>query len=212
MARGEVRPLTRKEAKKLFSVCLKCFQAKGAARKLNKLHQFRARAEVGIALLSGLRVAEISELKFQDFLQDDRLDHEDTHYIHVRNGKGGKSRYVQVGKSSIELLEGYKTFIRDHGYSHNPDDYLFFSFRGSGQKKLTTRRIQQDCESVLEAEKIVGHSIHDLRHTYATSLFVLGKDLYMVQKQLGHEDQATTLRYVSLAGKFLGKLLNALYK
>ncbi|WP_438981689.1 tyrosine-type recombinase/integrase [Lentibacter sp.] len=44
-----------------------------------------------------------------------------------------------------------------------------------------------------------GMRIHDLRHSYASTLVNNGATLYEVQKLLGHARSATTERYAHLA-------------
>lgn len=51
----------------------------------------------------------------------------------------------------------------------------------------------------LAIAKIVGASVHSLRHTMATHHIARGTDLKTVQETLGHADLATTALYVSLA-------------
>lgn len=47
----------------------------------------------------------------------------------------------------------------------------------------------------LKKAGINGFCFHDLRHTFATRLAQMGKDLYRVKKLLGHRDIKTTQRY-----------------
>jgi hypothetical protein len=49
-------------------------------------------------------------------------------------------------------------------------------------------------KAVRKAE-IPDFHFHDLRHTFATRLVQAGKDLYKVQKLLGHKTAAMTQRY-----------------
>ena len=208
--RGTIRPLSEKESKRVYNSCLKNLTRR--KRQKNSLHYIRASVEVIVAMFSGLRVAEISALMWADISQDTRTDHKEAFYIHVRHGKGGKARHVQIGIEARDILYKWRQLLVRYGYSAEPSDCIFFGFRGRGQKQLTTRRIQQDCERVLDDNRVSGHSIHDLRHTYATYLYVLSKDVSIVQNQLGHDDIKTTLRYISVAGKFINKILNSLYK
>ena len=56
----------------------------------------------------------------------------------------------------------------------------------------------------LEAGLSSNHSIHTLRHTYATNLYkASGYNLRMVQKQLGHSNITTTTVYSDVLSKDL---------
>ena len=57
--------------------------------------------------------------------------------------------------------------------------------------------------------------IHDLRHSYASTLVNNGATLYEVQKLLGHSRSATTERYAHLADQTLHRaasLIDKAYK
>jgi site-specific recombinase XerD len=60
---------------------------------------------------------------------------------------------------------------------------------------------------------IVGHSIHHLRHTYATHLHhVSGNNLRLVQQQLGHSSIAVTQVYAHVLPSEAEKAVNMLFK
>ena len=59
-------------------------------------------------------------------------------------------------------------------------------------------------KTALEAGLSSHHSIHTLRHTYATNLYkASGYNLRMVQKQLGHSNITTTTVYSDVLSKDL---------
>jgi len=53
------------------------------------------------------------------------------------------------------------------------------------------------------------HSIHDLRHQYASFLVNSGQSLYTVQQILGHSDPSVTQRYAHLSTKALQDAANS---
>ena len=134
---------------------------------------------IELALGTGLRVSEMSNLKVEDlYLKRGQGS------IHVKNGKGGKNRVVDIGsnlkKQILEFLD----------YRNMNSPYLFPSERG---EKMTRSGIQQIFKKWAKKAKIPSHySIHSLRHTYATNLYkASGYNLRLVQKQLGHSSPLT---------------------
>jgi len=55
-----------------------------------------------------------------------------------------------------------------------------------------------------------GHTIHSLRHAYATHLFDKGIDIRMIQKLLGHNDIKTTLIYTQVSKRSMTEVLSPL--
>ena len=141
---------------------------------------------IEFALGSGLRVSELANLKVENlYLKKGQGS------IHVKNGKGGKNRVVDIGsnlkKQILEFLD-YRTMN---------SQYLFPSERG---EKMTRSGIQQVFKKWAKKSGISSHySIHSLRHTYATNLYkASGYNLRLVQKQLGHSSPSITQVYADV--------------
>jgi integrase len=60
---------------------------------------------------------------------------------------------------------------------------------------LSKYNVGRAFRNVTKKAKIADFHFHDLRHTFATRLAQAGKDLYKVQKLLGHKTAAMTQRY-----------------
>ena len=141
---------------------------------------------IELALGSGLRVSEMANLKVEDlYLKRGQGA------IHVKNGKGGKNRVVDIGsnlkKQILEFLD-YRTM---------DSQFLFPSERG---EKMTRSGMQQVFKKWAMKSGISHHySIHSLRHTYATNLYkASGYNLRLVQKQLGHSSPSVTQVYADV--------------
>ena len=64
---------------------------------------------------------------------------------------------------------------------------------------MSTRGLQKIFERNARRAGIKGHSIHHLRHTYASHLYkASGYNLRLVQKQLRHSSVATTQVYADV--------------
>jgi len=141
---------------------------------------------IELALGSGLRVSEMANLKVEDlYLKRGQGS------IHVKNGKGGKDRVVDIGanlkRQILEFLD-YRTMN---------STYLFPSERG---EKMSRSGIQQVFKKWAKKAGLPSHySIHSLRHTYATNLYkASGYNLRLVQKQLGHSSPSVTQVYADV--------------
>ena len=159
-------------------------------------------ALVEIALNTGLRVAEIAALRCGDVVLRDELS-----YVFVRNGKCGKSRQVIISKDFQEFLSGLLKHKQEIGEGTGNDDVLLVSAKSKGG--YTTRGLQHAFKRCLRKAGIaMYHSIHHLRHTYASCLLVSSKNnLRLVQKQLGHSSVAVTQVYLDL---FSEEIIDAL--
>jgi integrase len=62
----------------------------------------------------------------------------------------------------------------------------------------------------VEKTRIEDFKFHDLRHTAATRMVQLGKDLYKVQKLLGHKSPVMTQRYAHHYPESLRDVVEAL--
>ena len=138
---------------------------------------------IEVALGTGLRVSELANLKIDDL----HLGKGQNTLI-VKNGKGGKDRVVAFGSKLKTLIQKYLD------YRVTCSKFLFHSERG---EQMTRFGIGRVFKTIAEKAGIAEHhSIHSLRHTYATNLYkASGYNLRLVQKQLGHSSITTTSVY-----------------
>ncbi len=157
---------------------------------------------VDLALFSGLRVAEIANLKIGDI----ELSTKDP-YLIVRKGKRGKKRDVYLDK---ELVIHLKTFItwkkKTMGEEVENDNPLFTSRNGRHSAPIT---LMKSFKRAIEESHLPSHySIHSARHTYATFLLHATNNLRYVQKQLGHSKISMTTLYADVLPSENGSLAN----
>lgn len=74
------------------------------------------------------------------------------------------------------------------------DSYVFSNKNGDPYRDVRTI-----FETVLKKSGIMGFRFHDLRHTFASHLVMLGVDLKTVQELMGHKTIEMTLRYAHLS-------------
>jgi len=163
-----------------------CQDAAVLARSKGNQAPVRDAVIIEVALGTGLRVSELSNLKVADlYLKKGQ------NALHVRIGKGGKERLVQFGAKLKDQILWYMNYRQSNSL------YLFPSKHAD---QITASGIQQVFKKWASKAGLARHySIHSLRHTYAVRLYkASGYNLRLVQKQLGHSSVATTQVYADV--------------
>ena len=149
----------------------------------------RDRALLEFLYSTGARISEVTGLDVDD------LDHLAADPAVKLSGKGGKQRYVPVGRYAVAALDAYLVRGRPAlagaaGRKSSPA--VFLNARGG-------RLTRQGAWGVLrEAAVRSGKpdvSPHTLRHSFATHLLDGGADIRVVQELLGHASVTTTQVY-----------------
>ena len=157
----------------------------------------RDRAMLEMLYGSGLRVSELVALRAE------QIDWEEM-FLRI-TGKGGKTRYVPLGRVAADALrrylgEGRPKLCR----AGRREDALFLSNRGT---QLTRERIRQIIKTRAAAAGLPENVYpHIMRHSFATHLLENGADLRVIQDMLGHSDLATTQIYTHVEQKRLVNL------
>jgi integrase len=137
----------------------------------------RLRPIVQVALLTGLRLGDILRLSW------DRIDF-DQKLIRIMQGKTQTPLLLPMSEALAEVLRGIPRVMDSPNVFHQ----LGRSVRRFGW-------VRTDFNKAIKAAGLVGTRFHDLRHTAATQLRRLGRDLQVVQQLLGHKTIRTTMRY-----------------
>jgi site-specific recombinase XerD len=145
---------------------------------------------------SGLRISELVNLKISDIDSNNML-------LHVRQGKGGKDRKVQL---STDLL----TILRDYYRSCliKPKEWLFPGRNGERLHPCTIQRLIPYLTEKTGIKKRI--TPHSFRHSFATHLLEDGTDLRTIQALLGHADIHTTEKYLHIATHHIQTVRNPL--
>jgi len=161
---------------------------------------------VNVAIETGLRVQEITDLSCGDFQMNNGRS-----TVLVRNGKGGKKRLVHIRDEFCNKVKEYFDWKRNHNESVELDAPLFCV----NGRRITKRALQKSYKRSLEKAGISqakGVGIHSLRHTYASFLLKASRfNLRLVQRQLGHESSKTTEVYAHVFDQDMEKALGRLY-
>jgi integrase/recombinase XerD len=178
--------LVRPENRKKLPVVL---SQQEVQRMLHLIRDPRDRMCLIMIYSCGLRLREGTRLQVGD-MDSSRM------MVHVRDGKGGKDRYVPLPRRSLELL-------RDYWRHEHPSPWLFPE-RREEDRPLSGQKVYHTLKAALRDSRIhKPASVHTLRHSYATHLLEAGVDLRVIQEILGHKSPKTTAIYMHLTPKVL---------
>ena len=130
--------------------------------------------------------------------------------IFIRDGKGARSRTIQITMALKAHLRSLLKWKEEKGEAIYDDAFLFIGQRGP----WTSQAIQQIVKKYLKMLNLYenGKSVHALRHSYAVELYRQKRDLRAVQKQLGHASVQTTQIYADVLKEDIQEQLKNLWK
>lgn len=149
------------------------------------------RMALTIIYACGLRISEAVQLQTSDIDAKRNL-------LRVRNGKGGKDRYVPLHGRPLELLREY---YRTHGGGSR----FLFPHPKAGHIYKDTLQVAFRC-AVRQSGVNKQATVHTLRHSYATHLVENGEDISTIKEILGHSSIVTTNVYTHLTDKITARL------
>jgi site-specific recombinase XerD len=184
--------LVRVRRKKKLPVVLSITEVR---QVLECIRRLRYRACLSTIYSCGLRLREGLFLQVAD-IDSERMR------VHVRNGKGGKDRFVPLFQGTLDLL-------RQYWAKHQNPMWLFPAPdrpRGVPSKTATKSMNASGVQFVFKAavrESGIRKqaTVHTLRHSYATHLLEAGVSLRVIQAYLGHSSPASTTIYTHLTQK-----------
>jgi len=155
------------------------------------VRSMKHRVVLMLAYGAGLRISEVCSLQVSD-IDSQRM------VIHVRDGKGGKDRYVMLGDRLLKVLREYFRLTQPQG------SFLFPGMRGAPHLQPTTvQRMLQTVVATCGFSKRI--TPHVLRHCFATHLLEAGTDVRTIQQLLGHASIRTTARYTQISTRQIGQ-------
>jgi integrase len=134
---------------------------------------------VTFALNTGARMGEILELAWKDVDLFRRV-------VVIYQGKTGHTKTMPLTLTALEILKA-KAKVR-----HLHSNLVFPSQSGT---RISNRNLERAFANALKKVKVEGLRFHDLRHTFASRLAMAGKDLYLIQRLLGHREPRMVQRY-----------------
>lgn len=156
---------------------------------LNKSKELgiREHAMIRLFLSSGIRAGELEKINLSDIDLNAQT-------IHIKHGKGDKSRVVCFDTDTKKALSDYLKVRRVSEEDADAGDALFTSERNG--KRLHYSGILctvKECAALCGFTKPI--TPHKLRHTFITNIIERTKDIPLAKKLAGHNDIKTTMRY-----------------
>lgn len=159
-------------------------------RLINGTRELRYQTFILVTFSMGLRLGETLHLNVGDIDAGHRR-------VHVRQGKGGKDRYVFLPTRAYQAL-------RQYWCSHRHPQLLFpggksAALRASATRVMDRGGLQKSFKAIVRdcgIHKSV--SIHTLRHSYGACLVEAGLNLRAIQHEMGHDCPKTTALYTQL--------------
>jgi site-specific recombinase XerD len=150
----------------------------------------RNRAPIATMYRGALRVAEALALRPSD------IDPE-TGELHIREGKGGRSRKVKLDPGALELVNVWRERRAQLDYTGRQP--LFCGIKGeTGGGELKTAYVRRLLPQLAERAGIEKRvHAHGLRHSRAAELAAGGVPVNVIQQALGHTSLSTTNTYLS---------------
>jgi site-specific recombinase XerD len=120
--------------------------------------------------------------------------------------KNGKPPYIMLNRRSVQIIEHARE-LQSQRYTFKPQ-WLFINPR----THKPYRCVFSKWSRIRNELGLDDMRIHDLRHSFASTLVNNGATLYEVQKLLGHSRSATTERYAHLANHRLQQAVSLIDK
>jgi integrase/recombinase XerD len=148
---------------------------------------------------TGMRNAELRHLQVADIDSRRML-------IHIRQGKGGRDRFVPLSATLLVTLRAYYRWMR-------PKTWLFPGTVDGwrADKPITPKVLWEACVVAARRAGLRKRCFpHLVRHSYATHLLESGADLRTIQLLLGHANVRHTVLYLHLSHRHLQAVANPL--
>ena len=153
----------------------------------------RNRAILETLYSCGLRISELTKLKFSDL-----FFHEG--FIKVE-GKGSKQRLVPISHTAINEINKFLFYRREMKIKKGNEDILFLSNRGTPISRIMVFHFIKEYADRAGIKKTI--SPHTFRHSFATHLLEGGANIRAIQLMLGHEKITTTEIYTHMDREYL---------
>ncbi|MBE5393799.1 tyrosine-type recombinase/integrase [Brevibacillus agri] len=136
---------------------------------------------------TGIRCSELVACEIDDIHLTDRNGKNNYSYVLIRNGKGNKSRKVNLNAAAVTAVKEYLEVRPQH-----PSNKLLIGQRGP-LNRLAINKIMDKYSRMAQLEERVNP--HSARHTFCSQLIKSGVDPKTVALLSGHSSVDTIYRF-----------------
>lgn len=133
----------------------------------------------------GGRIGSVVEIQMQDVNLEQR-------FVYLRHTKNKELAYSPLSSHCVRILKEYK-----HKWRHDaePDEPFFCQ---TNLEPLTYSAAAQAFRKYCNKRGVKQHSMHGIRHSFATTLAKSTHDVVKVQKALGHRSIRMAQKYIDM--------------
>ncbi len=179
----DTSPMVRVKMPKLPKKILPAFSTQDIDKLLGAATIQRDTALVLFLLDTGTRAAECAALNLADV--DAKLG-----VVHIRQGKGGKDRYVFMGSRTSKAVMRYTM-----GREHTTGAPLWLTETGT---RLTLEGLRQVLRRLGKRAGVEHCHPHTFRRTFALWALRAGMNIYHLQRLMGHADITMLRQYLDM--------------
>lgn len=169
-----------------------------------------------ILFYTGMRVSELISLTRESYKDEEEFG--DLFKVLNYKSKGDKLTKKVLNPKAVESIEIYLSYMKSIGREIVGSAPLLQPFRNfyscDGEKVLQRpvskgfiNKVFKKYFKMIGIQSLKGYSAHSARTTLVTQLIENGKDIYLVSKEIGHADVATTQRCYDRSKKKLSESL-----
>ncbi len=158
---------------------------------------FRNKVIIELLFTTGIRVTELINIKLKDIDFDKKI-------LHIKTGKGKKSRIIPLLPLITKLIKKYINRIRLKLLNKKESELLFLSHHGNKIHRHNINFIIQNYCKKAKIKKQI--STHSFRSSFATTLLKNGASIRHIQRLLGHKKLRTTQIYTQVSIEDLKKV------
>ena len=166
----------------------RAMEADDVKQLLAVVSKVRDRAMILVLLRTGMRIGELLSTTVNDLNLNDRK------ILIFQSEKTGVGRVVYLSDDAYQALMAWLA-------ERDPQKQQLFYAQGRDSLTYTAARVMLHKYLDQAGLSHKGHSLHSLRHTFASELLNAGMRLECLQQLLGHTNLEVTRRYAKLTDK-----------
>jgi integrase/recombinase XerD len=166
----------------------RAMEADDVKQLLAVVSKVRDRAMILVLLRTGMRIGELLSTTVNDLNLNDRK------ILIFQSEKTGVGRVVYLSDDAHQALMAWLA-------ERDPQKQQLFYAQGRDSLTYTAARVMLHKYLDQAGLSHKGHSLHSLRHTFASELLNAGMRLECLQQLLGHTNLEVTRRYAKLTDK-----------